>query len=260
MKRIPPAAALAFVTACCLLFGAVAAQDTPPRPAPSAPDILRAIIAEASGELALQNEISLTGVNRNRKPEEYRTGYFESAFILEKLREYGIDEADHDRPARGGPDGLGRRVGRALDGRARAPQDRRPRRRPRLPLLRERVHGHDGRARLCRAGQPRGVLQGQGRRGQDPARQRPARDGPPDRRPEVRRRGPRRLVVEPSRVRPGPGRLERPAAGRAGPGRRSASWSPSGRARSSATPWSGAGRSSSGPSSRPRSSRTPRTS
>lgn len=93
MKRVPPAAALAFVTACCLLFGAVAAQDTPPRPAPSAPDILRAIIAEASGERALQNEIFLTGVNRNRKPEEYRTGYFESAFILEKLREYGIDEA-----------------------------------------------------------------------------------------------------------------------------------------------------------------------
>ena len=93
MKRIPPAAALAFITACCLLFGAVAAQDTPPRPAPSAPDVLRAIIAEASGERALQNEISLTGVNRNRKPEEYRTGYFESAFILEKLREYGIDEA-----------------------------------------------------------------------------------------------------------------------------------------------------------------------
>jgi hypothetical protein len=65
----------------------------PPRPAPSAPDVLRAIINEASGELALQNEIHLTGVNRNRKPEEYQTGYFESAFILEKLREYGIDEA-----------------------------------------------------------------------------------------------------------------------------------------------------------------------
>ncbi|MGZ5479352.1 MAG: M28 family peptidase, partial [Candidatus Aminicenantales bacterium] len=55
--------------------------------------VLRAIIAEASGELALQNEIHLTGVNRNRKPEEYQTGYFESAFILEKLREYGLDEA-----------------------------------------------------------------------------------------------------------------------------------------------------------------------
>jgi hypothetical protein len=90
MKRIPPAAALAVGLA---LFGAVAAQDTPPRPAPGAPDVLRAIVNEASGEAALQNEIHLAGVNRNRKPEEYRTGYFESAFILEKLREYGLDEA-----------------------------------------------------------------------------------------------------------------------------------------------------------------------
>jgi len=93
MKRIPPAAAIAALSLVFVLLGAVAAQDTPPRPAPSAPDILRAIVNEASGELALQNEIHLTGVNRNRKPEEYRTGYFESAFILEKLREYGLDEA-----------------------------------------------------------------------------------------------------------------------------------------------------------------------
>jgi hypothetical protein len=93
MKRIPPAAAFAVFTVCLVLLGAVAAQDTPPRPALSAPDILRAIINEASGETALQNEIHLTGVNRNRKAEEYRTGYFESAFILEKLREYGLDEA-----------------------------------------------------------------------------------------------------------------------------------------------------------------------
>ena len=95
MKRIPfLAAAIAIVAAgFVILIGAVAAQDTPPRPAPSAPDVLRAIITEASGERALQNEIQLTGVNRNREPEEYRTGYFESAFILEKLREYGVDEA-----------------------------------------------------------------------------------------------------------------------------------------------------------------------
>ncbi|MGB8957612.1 MAG: M28 family peptidase [Candidatus Aminicenantales bacterium] len=93
MKRIPRSAALILLAAGLTLAGAVTAQETPPRPAPSAPDILRAIIAEASGEMALQNEIHLTGVNRNRKPEEYRTGYFESAFILEKLREYGLDEA-----------------------------------------------------------------------------------------------------------------------------------------------------------------------
>jgi aminopeptidase YwaD len=93
MNRIPPAAAFAALVAGLVLFGAVAAQDTPPRPAPSAPDILRAIVNEASGELALQNEIHLTGVNRNRQPEEFQKGYFEAAFILDKLREYGIDEA-----------------------------------------------------------------------------------------------------------------------------------------------------------------------
>jgi aminopeptidase YwaD len=80
-----------------------AVQDTPPRPAPSAPAVLRAIINEASGERALQNEIHLTGVNRNRTAEEYRIGYFESAFILEKLREYGLeDSATLDLPVDGG--------------------------------------------------------------------------------------------------------------------------------------------------------------
>ncbi|MCX8159452.1 MAG: M28 family peptidase [Candidatus Saccharicenans sp.] len=55
--------------------------------------LLQDIINEANGELALQNEIFLTGVNRNRKAEEYATGYFETRLILEKLREYGYDEA-----------------------------------------------------------------------------------------------------------------------------------------------------------------------
>lgn len=55
--------------------------------------LLQDIINEANGELALQNEIFLTAVNRNRKAEEYATGYFETGFILEKLREYGYDES-----------------------------------------------------------------------------------------------------------------------------------------------------------------------
>lgn len=55
--------------------------------------LLQDIINEANGELALQNEIFLTGVNRNRKAGEYATGYFETGFILEKLREYAYDEA-----------------------------------------------------------------------------------------------------------------------------------------------------------------------
>ena len=90
MKHIAVVCGLILVMAGLAPIGA---QDTPPRLPLSPPDILRAIINEASGELALQNEIVLTGVNRNRKPEEYQKGYFEATFILDKLREYGIDES-----------------------------------------------------------------------------------------------------------------------------------------------------------------------
>ncbi|MDD8020021.1 MAG: M28 family peptidase [Acidobacteriota bacterium] len=55
--------------------------------------VLQEIINESSGELALQNEIYLTGVNRNRPVEEYQNGYFETRFILDRLKEYGYDEA-----------------------------------------------------------------------------------------------------------------------------------------------------------------------
>ena len=55
--------------------------------------ILRDIIDEASGDMALQNEILISGVNRNRKAEEYANGYFEPVFLIEKLREYGITDA-----------------------------------------------------------------------------------------------------------------------------------------------------------------------
>jgi aminopeptidase YwaD len=93
MKRIPPAVALVLFAAGLAPVALIVAQDTPPRPALNPPEILRAIVNEASGETALQNEILLAGVNRNRKPEEYQQGYFESAFVLEKLREYGLDES-----------------------------------------------------------------------------------------------------------------------------------------------------------------------
>ncbi|MHB8055865.1 MAG: M28 family metallopeptidase, partial [Candidatus Aminicenantales bacterium] len=54
--------------------------------------VLKDIINEASGDLALQNEIYLSGVNRNRLPEEYVNGYFETKFILDRLHEYGISD------------------------------------------------------------------------------------------------------------------------------------------------------------------------
>ncbi len=93
----------ALILAVSLLAGLAAAQ-----PRESVPqtllswEVLRAIINESSGDLALQNEILMSGVNRNRKPEEYLKGYFETAFLLDKLKEYGIDEASiYDLPLRG---------------------------------------------------------------------------------------------------------------------------------------------------------------
>jgi hypothetical protein len=44
---------------------------------------LVAIANEASGDMALQNEILIAGVNVNRKPEEYANGYFETMFLFE---------------------------------------------------------------------------------------------------------------------------------------------------------------------------------
>jgi aminopeptidase YwaD len=102
MTRTFRYAAPLLVAAGLIFSAALTAQDTPARPAPSRPDVLQAIIGEASGELALQNEIHLTAVNRNRTPEEYQTGYFESAFILDRLREYGLAEAGTiDLPGQG---------------------------------------------------------------------------------------------------------------------------------------------------------------
>jgi len=99
MKRIPLVVALILVMAG---LAPVAAQNAPPRTL-LPPDVLRAIAEEASGELALQNEILLVGVNRNRRPEEYQKGYHETAFVLDRLREYGIaDAAVVDLPVRGG--------------------------------------------------------------------------------------------------------------------------------------------------------------
>jgi hypothetical protein len=63
--------------------------------------LLRHIINEVSGDLAFQNEILLGGVYRNRQPQEYGSRYFETEFILQKLREYGIEDAEIiDLPAR----------------------------------------------------------------------------------------------------------------------------------------------------------------
>ncbi len=54
--------------------------------------VLMHIINEASGDLALQNEILISGVNRNRLPQEYANGFFEPLFLIEKLKAYGVPD------------------------------------------------------------------------------------------------------------------------------------------------------------------------
>ena len=129
MKKIFLVIALALFA-----FHAAAAQPAEGVPKTILPlSLLKEIIHEASGDLALQNEILIAGVNRNRLPEEYVQGYFETSFILAKLKEYGITDAQIiDLPTRGATT-WDAEIGRALDHQARQAQDRRPQggRRPR---------------------------------------------------------------------------------------------------------------------------------
>ncbi len=98
---------IVFLVVCFLVLFDYLLAPTPPLPVPKTllpPELLLDIIHEASGELALQNEVLLAGVNRNRPPQEYADVYFECEFILKKLREYGLDESEIiDLPARPTP-------------------------------------------------------------------------------------------------------------------------------------------------------------
>lgn len=92
MKRAP-LRLLALALAAASLAPALSAQPAEGIPRTLLPlPLLRAIINEASGDLALQNEILIAGVNRNRKAEEYKEGYFEPKFLIERLKEYGIPD------------------------------------------------------------------------------------------------------------------------------------------------------------------------
>lgn len=55
------------------------------------------IIGEASGETALAHDIEMGGYTRNRLSNEYKTMLWESQYIIDKLKEYGIAEAKLER-------------------------------------------------------------------------------------------------------------------------------------------------------------------
>ena len=52
------------------------------------------IIGEASGETAWNNIMETGGYNRDRLPEEYRTTFFESQYVLNQLKQYGLPGAE----------------------------------------------------------------------------------------------------------------------------------------------------------------------
>ncbi len=63
-------------------------------PKPLLPEeIMDLLINEISGEIQLNNEKLLSSFNRNRSAEEYTNGFYESTIMLNKLKEYGIEEA-----------------------------------------------------------------------------------------------------------------------------------------------------------------------
>lgn len=55
------------------------------------------VIGEASGETALAHDIEMGGYTRNRLSKEYQTVLWESQYIMDKLKEYGISEAKLER-------------------------------------------------------------------------------------------------------------------------------------------------------------------
>jgi hypothetical protein len=55
------------------------------------------IIGEASGETALASDIEMAGYTRDRLSKEYQTVLWESQFVMDKLREYGITDSKLER-------------------------------------------------------------------------------------------------------------------------------------------------------------------
>jgi Peptidase family M28 len=84
-----------YLVAVVAISGASGQTEPPSGPETVLPlPLLRQIINEVSGDLAFQNEVLLGGAYRNRLPQEYGSRYFETDFVLRKLQEYGIEDAE----------------------------------------------------------------------------------------------------------------------------------------------------------------------
>ena len=61
------------------------------------PEVLEMIAGESSGERAYNDLVELTGYNRPRPLSEYSGTLFESEYIVNKLKSFGISNAKIDR-------------------------------------------------------------------------------------------------------------------------------------------------------------------
>jgi len=60
---------------------------------PGSRETLKALADEVSGEEAFQNVVSLAGWPRLRTEDEYTGTFFEASLVLEKLKDYGLEDA-----------------------------------------------------------------------------------------------------------------------------------------------------------------------
>ena len=86
-----------YLCAALLLFlsvsGVVNSQQKYRAPETILPEsVIKMLIDEISGQLALNNEIMMAGYNHIRPPEEFNTFFYESDYLAKKLKEYGLDE------------------------------------------------------------------------------------------------------------------------------------------------------------------------
>jgi aminopeptidase YwaD len=87
---------------CCLIASNAYSQYTPWHYWTLLPEeLMNEIIGEASGETAYNTIMETGGYTKNRRVEEYRTTFYEAAYIYDKLKWYGIPGARLERlPAR----------------------------------------------------------------------------------------------------------------------------------------------------------------
>ena len=57
-------------------------------------DLLDEIIGEASGETAFNHVIEMGAYNRNRTAKEFQTTFWESEYVYNKMKEYGLKGAE----------------------------------------------------------------------------------------------------------------------------------------------------------------------